>query len=80
MQVDLDNKVYDQSSPYDHPLVYASFVLRCQISEDGHVRARLVDVRTGNTYPLAALERLPGLVKDLIRPIMGRQDDKGDES
>ena len=60
------------------PAIHTSFVLRCWVSEVGGVRGRLVDVRTGNAYPLAALEQLPEMVSGLLKPLSGPEN-KGDK-
>ena len=44
---------------------HASFVLRCWTSDE-QVRARLIDVHSGVTRPLADLAELPGLVRRLM--------------
>ena len=45
---------------------FASFVLRCWKGESGQVRARLLDVHSGVSHPLADLADLPGLVDRLL--------------
>jgi hypothetical protein len=47
------------------PPHYASFVLRCWTS-GGQVRARLIDVLSGASYPVADLQELPSLVERLV--------------
>jgi hypothetical protein len=49
-----------------HPAHYASFVLRCWRSDAGHFRARLIDVRSGVSHPVADPAELPGLVSRLV--------------
>jgi hypothetical protein len=44
---------------------YASFILRCWTSDGGELRARLIDVRSGISRPLADLSELPGLIRQL---------------
>ena len=51
--------------PEDAPQ-YASFLLRCWAGEGGRVRARLIEVRSGLSYPLADLAGLPSLVQHLV--------------
>ena len=48
---------------------HASFVLRCWSVESGDMRTSLVDVRTGNAYPLADLIQVPELLSHLIAPL-----------
>lgn len=45
---------------------YASFILRCQASTGGRVRARLVDVRSGISCPVHDLDELPDIVRRLL--------------
>jgi hypothetical protein len=47
-------------------LWHASFILRCWSNPGGKVRARLIDVRTGVTYPLADLDDIPALTRRLL--------------
>ena len=55
---------------------YASFVLRCWLTDDGLVRARLFDVRTGNSYPMSELSKMPEVVTRLLMPLVAKRDDK----
>ena len=48
------------------PPRYASFILRCWTSDAGQLRARMIDVRSGVSRPLADLAELPGLVRHLM--------------
>jgi len=45
---------------------HASFILRCWIGKGKEVRARLIDVRSGISYPLTDLAGLPALVHRLV--------------
>jgi hypothetical protein len=45
---------------------YSSFILRCWIDRGKQVRARLIEVRSGVSHPLAALNELPELVHQLM--------------
>jgi hypothetical protein len=47
---------------------HASFVLRCWIGSDGQIRARLIDVQSGISHPLASLADLPYQVQRLMAP------------
>lgn len=56
--------------------LFASFILRCWLSGEGHIHARLIDVHSGRSYPLADLADLPEQIRGLVaqtRP--GEQDD-----
>ena len=44
----------------------ASFILRCWIGRGHETRARLVDVHSGVSYPLANLRDLPNLIEHLL--------------
>ncbi|MFW6115756.1 MAG: hypothetical protein ACOC7Y_01710 [Chloroflexota bacterium] len=44
----------------------ASFVLRCSSDPESGVRIRLIDARSGISYPLAHLPDLPDLVRRLL--------------
>ena len=44
---------------------YASFILRCWQDAE-RVRARLIDVSSGATYPVADLDALPEMVARLL--------------
>ena len=56
------------AEPYD--LHHASFVLRCWRDGDGGIRLRLIDARSGVTYPLARLSELPGLLQGLLERLI----------
>jgi hypothetical protein len=45
---------------------YASFILRCWTNRQGRVRARLIDVHSGVSHPVASLAALPELVHRLV--------------
>ena len=45
---------------------YASFLLRCWAGERGRVRARVIAVNSGVSYPLVDLSCLPGLLRALV--------------
>ena len=47
-----------------HPV---SFVLRCRVGRGNVVHARLTDVRTGVSYPVRDLSRLPALLQRLVQ-------------
>jgi len=47
-------------------LHHASFVLRCWTDRAGDVRLRLIDARSGLSYPLAQLADLAELVQRLV--------------
>lgn len=68
----------DPVLPFDdeeHPPVhYASFILRCWSSDAGHLRARLIDVNSGVSRPVADLAELPALVGSLLAQIPPSQD------
>ncbi|NJK80801.1 MAG: hypothetical protein HC893_10990 [Chloroflexaceae bacterium] len=43
-----------------------SYILRCWASTEGHLHARLIQVRTGASYAVATLEALPALLRQLL--------------
>lgn len=45
---------------------YASFILRCQMDTKGKIHARLIDVNSGVSYPVADLAALPEQVRRLV--------------
>lgn len=45
---------------------HASYILRCWTGDLGQIRARLIDVHSGVTWPVADLVDLPGLVQRLM--------------
>jgi hypothetical protein len=63
-------KTSHQGEPHDQidgaRTYYASFILRCQASPDGRVRARLVNVRSGLSWPVNDLDELPDIVRRLL--------------
>ena len=46
---------------------YTSFVLRCWVSEDGQVHARLIDIHTRVEYFVSHLIHLPELIRRLLQ-------------
>ncbi|MBN2003461.1 MAG: hypothetical protein JXA21_08910 [Anaerolineae bacterium] len=48
---------------------YASFIVRCWQDSEMHLRARLVDVNSGASYPIANLSDLPAVLRRLLRSI-----------
>ena len=63
-------KTSHQAKPHDQTdgahTYYASFILRCQVSPGGRVRARLVNVRSGLSWPVNVLDELPEIVRRLL--------------
>ena len=56
-------------SPHDNepgPTQYVSFILRCWQDGEARVRARLVDVNSGLSYPVSNLNQLPHLLWRLL--------------
>lgn len=53
---------------------HASYILRCWTGDMGQIRARLIDVHSGVTWPVADLLDLPGLVQRLMDRAAPRQD------
>ena len=51
-------------------LHHASFVLRCWRDGDGGIRLRIIDARSGVTYPLARLSELPGLLQGILERLI----------
>ena len=47
---------------------HASYILRCWTGDVGQIRARLIDVHSGATWPVADLVDLPALVRRLMVP------------
>jgi hypothetical protein len=45
---------------------HASFVLRCWTGAGGQIRARLIDVQSGVSLPVADLADLPGQIRSLM--------------
>jgi hypothetical protein len=54
--------------PDKAPSARNSFILRCWRNSLGELRARVVDVGTGVSYPLLNLAELPGLIEQLVQP------------
>jgi hypothetical protein len=63
-------KASNQTEPHDQvdgaQPHYTSFILRCQASTGGRVRARLVNVRSGLSWPVNDLDKLPDIVRRLL--------------
>jgi hypothetical protein len=62
--------INDEKSIENDLVVRASFVLRCVVGSDRQMRAHLLDVRTGNSYPLSDLNKLPQMVELLLKPFL----------
>ena len=58
------------SSHNEEPTHYASFILRCWLGGGERLRARLVDVNSGVSYPVSNLDQLPHLLGQLLRRMM----------
>ena len=52
------------------PSYYVSFMLRCWSGADAQIHARLIEVPSGISHPVANLSDLAGLLQDLL---LGRQ-------
>ena len=68
------------SSPDDakldtDPIHHASFVLRCWKTDVGRFCARLTDVRSGITHPVADLAELARLLRRLLELDSGESSD-----
>ena len=46
---------------------YATFILRCWVSEGHYARIRLTDVGSGVSHLVTDLDTLPGLLRRLIQ-------------
>ena len=44
-----------------------SLVLRCWVRENGEIFARLVDVRRPNPIPVGDIDKLPGIIRSLLK-------------
>ena len=54
---------------------HASYILRCWTGDVGQIRARLIDVHSGATWPVADLVDLPALVRRLMdRDLEGAEE------
>jgi hypothetical protein len=60
------SSLFENESENGSTLWHASFILRCWSNPAGEVRARLIDVRTGVTHPLADLDEIPALTRRLL--------------
>jgi len=58
-----DRPVEPEKSTSPH---HASYILRCWTGDVGQIRARLIDVHSGATWPVADLVDLPALVRRLM--------------
>lgn len=54
---------------------YASFTLRCWQDSEAHLRARLVDVNSGISYPVTHLNELPDMLWQLLDRMSFRVSD-----
>lgn len=66
----IDTPVTPGASPNEQetlPPEYVSFVLRCQTAPDGHIIARLLEVRSGTSTALTDLDALPALVRQWLQ-------------
>jgi hypothetical protein len=63
-------KTSHQAEPHDQiddaRTYYTSFILRCQTSPGGRVRARLVNVRSGLSWFVNDVDELPDIVRRLL--------------
>ena len=65
------------NDPGPRPTYRASFIVRCWINTANEVHTRLIDVRSGNGYPLANLADLPDVIGRLLfhQPICADEQD-----
>ncbi len=56
------SQLHEKANPQQH----TSFILRCWPGATGQVRARLIDVRSKQAYPVARLADLPALIERLL--------------
>ena len=65
----MKNPTHSPSSRNEEPepTCYASFILRCWLGDREQMRARLVDVNSGVSYPVSHLNQLPRLLGQLLR-------------
>jgi hypothetical protein len=56
------------------PSHHASYILRCWTGDLGQIRARLIDVHSGVTWPVADLVDLPALVKRLMDRVVPKEE------
>jgi len=67
-----DRPVEPEKSTSPH---HASYILRCWTGDVGQIRARLIDVHSGATWPVADLVDLPALVRRLMdRDLEGAEE------
>lgn len=66
------------SSAEPHQIHHASFVLRCWRDREGGIRLRLIDARSGVSYPLVQLSELPGLLQGLMERVTGVTGEAGE--
>ena len=60
---------------------HASYILRCWTGDLGQIRARLIDVHSGTTWPVADLVDLPALVRRLMaQAAPGQREQSGHDS
>ena len=57
------------------PFRYISFILRCWTDGQGQLRARLIEAESGVSYPVADLEDLPALVRQLMARAASLEED-----
>jgi len=62
----LENSTRDSTTKASSTPPHTSFVLRCWTDTDGGFRARLIDVLTGASYPVAGLTDLSPLIERLM--------------
>jgi hypothetical protein len=73
-----DRPVEPEKSTSPH---HASYILRCWTGDVGQIRARLIDVHSGATWPVADLVDLPALVRRLMVPAApGQREQAGHDS
>lgn len=53
----------------EEPIHYVSFIVRCWQDSEAHLRARLVDVNSGVSYPVANLNGLPAVLRRLLHSV-----------
>ncbi len=56
------SQLHEKANSYQR----TSFILRCWPGASGQVRARLINVHTKQTYPVASLADLPALIERLL--------------
>ncbi|HNT78021.1 MAG TPA: hypothetical protein PKH77_23655 [Anaerolineae bacterium] len=75
----MPKSIHTPESPEAASTRYASFIVRCWQDGEARLRARLVDVNTGVSYPVANLSDLPALLSRLLRQ-MGALSPPPDDS